>query len=297
MTSVWVNAVSMSGCNVRATATTTARVVRVVSAYGELANLTHEVNAVDGYRWSALRLPDAEGYARADVHEVVPLRSSVRLSVPYRSQTAPDAAKWDNDCMYAMLAMLMQFRGVYDEITEIAKKGGMITDTVQPFWRGIQAAKGYGFTAEPRIGTQITDIIKSLHAGEPIGMLVNYEHLRPTEKYAHFVVVTGYEFDGSAVNIICHDPYQKADAVYPASQFARAIGDMWDVAKTRKLNNYEFQAFVITKWPTPIPEPEPTEPPPPSGDESPALIRLAAIHREIAALAAEAITIDTTIKG
>lgn len=271
----YINSNTTNGTNVRAAASTSVKVVRLLTAAGELARYVDSTVTADNKVWDKWTFMDgAIGWIRSDVYKKEALKPSVLLDVPYRSQEAPDAKKFVNDCEYAALAMMMESVGVSRTVDEIAVKGGMTADVPQPFTAGITAAKAYGFDAKAQQGMYLSDVLQSLNNGRPVACLVNYEHLRNSSayRYGHFVVPIGYTQVGQALSIILHDPYNKASMAFPAAQFAKAIGEMTGTG------NSAWQSLVITNWEA---FEKPTDPPPPTPEgDSPVLFHVENLLRE-----------------
>lgn len=292
----WVNASGSGGTNIRATASTTAAIKRTLTDKGELAKRGRSQPVAD-YIWHEYTfLNGVTGWARADVHRWVELMPSEEtLDVPYYSQNDADSNLWPNDCGPAALAAMMAYAGRKYTVNDVARRAGMVGSEFSSFQQLITAAKSYGFDAVHKRPFLLSDIIASLIDGYPVLSLVNYAQLKSGKNYGHFITVVGYALTGQSLEVVIHDPNDRSYARYPAAQFAKAIAYEGSTA------NMPFQSLIFTNWKD---FEKPTEPPPPSGDESPALIRLAAIGREIAAhagaietLTTEQATLLSTIKG
>lgn len=239
----YVCATDPTGVNVRADTTTTAKVLHVVSAAGELAKLVDSKALLDGKVWDKYTfLNGVTGWVRTDVRKHVALKPTVTLNVPYKAQygdTTNDARI--NDCAAACIAMLMGFEGVDITVDEVTAAINQPEGTVH-FRYLIPAIQTLGFKSEVRQGSQLVDIIRSLNEGRPMMTLVNYEHLRGNAdyRYGHFVVPIGYSFESQTLFVELHDPYNAASMEYPALRFARAIGEM------AGMDNSAFQSLFFT---------------------------------------------------
>jgi len=136
---------------------------------------------------------------------------SKRLNVPYASQLAPDAMKYNNDCGAASADMLIEyFSGLKVTPDELYEK---ITKTDRYLYANELKTllQGYHIPSFWKEGLGLSDLKAAIDAGRPMTVLVNYGPLVDagvTEKTnfrgGHFMNVIGY---GNG-QVIVHDPYQ-----------------------------------------------------------------------------------------
>lgn len=235
--------ISGSGTNVRFLPTTNATRVSSLTAEGHIVQRLKTETHTDG-TWHKYRFVGGlEGWVRSDVHEFVELKPGVRLNAPYKTQldTDPTADDFINDCGSAGSAMLMADRGVNKTVDEVSEKVFEIVDTPQHFNKFIAAVKEFGFGAEVRQGTHLTDIINSLNNGTPMMSLVNYNELRGIN-IPHFVVPVGYEVIGETLRILVHDSYHTEYVPYVHAKFVKAISN------TLVQNNTAYQSMFLTTY-------------------------------------------------
>jgi hypothetical protein len=280
MTAVWVNGAS-AVVNVRSSPN--GGILHTITDKGELAKRGRS-QPVGDYIWHECTfLNGVKGWARADVHRWVELTPSEELlDAPYYSQNDVDSNIYPNDCGPAALASMMAYAGRKYIVNDVARRAGMVGSEFSSFQQLITAAKSYTFEAMHKRPFLLSDIIASLIDGFPVLCLVNYAQLKPGKNYGHFITVVGYELVGQELNIVIHDPNDKANVSYPAAQFARAIAYEGSTA------NMPFQALIFLNWKD---FETPKDPPPPTPDgESPVLFHVENLLTEAQAKLNEALT-------
>lgn len=236
----WINATG-DYVNVRSIPNITSRIVRTVSANGALVQRRLSSECTDG-DWYAYEFSDGTaGWIRNDVHKWIEIET-VQLPVPYKSQNDVNANLWPNDCGPASLAMMMALASVDKTVNEVSRRAGLVGRNFAHFNDLIRAAASYGFEAVHRRPAHLTDILASLMDGYPVLSLINYAVLKPGKNYGHFVTVVGCVLSDGKLDMLIHDPNDRPFAVYPAEQFAAALGN------TNPVGNMPFQSLIFSNW-------------------------------------------------
>ena len=207
----------------------------------------------------------------------------VKLTVPYRSQWADDAANHNADCGPTCVAMILNYRGVpmtpdgvYDFIDE--PKG---PEDYTTFSELILATRANGAKLNWRQYDNreeaFSNLRANLDAGNPAIVLVKYlpwkSALGNKFDFGHFVVATGYDgaADGTG-HIFMHDPLFGLWVAAEKGAYCAMSNDLfaagWGSASEDSNPNWTLayngdvveagSAPVIKPEPTPKPKPEPT---------------------------------------
>lgn len=151
------------------------------------------------------------------------------LDVRYVSQIVPTANAHANDCGVASSLMLLRTYNLADTVTV-----DQFYDSIKPSGdyalsagelQGRMAA--YGLKNEWKIGVTLEQIFGYLRSRKPVLALIHYAPLvdagiteKKTFRGAHFVVITGVDFD----NVYINDPYRtdsKVNLAVPIGVFEK----------------------------------------------------------------------------
>ena len=140
----------------------------------------------------------------------------MRLAVPYKSQSDPDAARSRNDCGPTCLAMLLNAYGLAASTDEVFACTGAPAEGFVSMAQLIRAARQYAAPLEFHQGCGLGDLRRWLDGGRPFIALVHYgafSELAPGRSTQseftgpHFVLVVGYDAEGVTV----HDPLWRGE--------------------------------------------------------------------------------------
>jgi hypothetical protein len=194
----------------------------------------------NGYRWASVKFNGRDGWVAADLIRFAPYETTHPMqyieTVPYFSQISVTARLYNNDCGPACARMVLGH--------VFAKKGLQppVAITVDDMSRDSSLASadrpiglaevqkllmGYGVRSGISRTLNPDGIVSEIDRGNPVIVLVNYDHLKSGEAYGHFVVVYGY----SSTHFLIHDPlYLGAGRRVARLDLDRAMSDLKNIA-------------------------------------------------------------------
>lgn len=228
-------------------------IIRTMRAGETVTGYPSSAQSAGSYEWIIVQ--DAAGkvgYAASKYLTAVsvppaPDAWTVRLDVPYISQTSSTASKSNNDCGVASLLMLTGYwMRVHTRIQPSLPTVDMLIPYtplgLKPPPKGLTfneldtLAEQLGFKTTYRQPTRMDDIRASLDDGYPIAVLLDYAKYAPgNASIAHICVVIGY----SSGAFLTHDPYVKG-------MFYRVTADQLNEAmRSSPGNSLGWQAMTL----------------------------------------------------
>jgi hypothetical protein len=177
-----------------------------------------------------------------------PTTWTVRLDVPYVSQTSETAAKSNNDCGIACLLMQIHYwmtrHGLLapslpcvDDLVPYTPLGRTLNPPSGLTFAQIgQLARQLGFTTNYFQPATMDWIAQQLRDDKPVTVLVDYSVFKQGgAKIAHLAIVKGY----NATNFLCADPYLAGD------NYVVSRAQLENAMRSSPGNSVGFQAMVL----------------------------------------------------